>query len=297
MPERIFGHIEGYPEGSIFESRQHLSQCGVHRPIQAGISGGAEEGADSIVLSGGYEDDKDYGDAIIYTGHGGQNPATRQHVSDQQLTRQNLALVLNKNLALPVRVIRGHTHNSEFSPSAGYRYDGLFYVDNHWIQQGQSGFKVVRFKLIKAGDPNQLTIDFPSVTDRTSDETGSRTPSRRETTILRVVRDTRQARIVKQLYDFRCQVCNIVLEGSAGPYAEAAHIKPLGSPHNGPDTMDNLICLCPNHHVLFDNYGFSVDENMNLIGIAGELDVHPRHTINSEYIQYHNNQYSYHNNQ
>jgi putative restriction endonuclease len=59
MPERIFGHVEGYPEGSIFESRQHLSQSGVHRSTQAGISGGAEEGADSIVLSGGYEDDKD----------------------------------------------------------------------------------------------------------------------------------------------------------------------------------------------------------------------------------------------
>tara|TARA_B100000315_G_scaffold235521_1_gene250523 strand:- start:991 stop:1776 length:786 start_codon:yes stop_codon:yes gene_type:complete len=256
MPERIFGHIEGHPEGSIFKSRQHLSQHGVHRPPRAGISGGAEEGADSIVLSGGYEDDKDYGNAIIYTGRGGQNRTTQQHVSDQQLTRQNLALARNKNLALPVRVIRGHTHTSEFSPNEGYRYDGLFYVDDYWIERGQSGFKVVRFKLIKADDPNQLTMDSPPTHDRPSEETGNRTPLRRETTILRVVRDTRQARAVKQLYNYRCQVCDVVLEGSAGPYAEAAHIKPLGSPHNGPDTMDNLLCLCPNHHVLFDNGGF-----------------------------------------
>lgn len=55
MPDRVFGHIEGFPKGSTFESRQYLSECGVHRPTQAGISGAAEEVADSIVLSGGYE--------------------------------------------------------------------------------------------------------------------------------------------------------------------------------------------------------------------------------------------------
>ena len=76
-------------------------------------------------------------------------------------------------------------------------------------------------------------LESSGVIDRPFEGTGNRTPSRRETTILRVVRDTRQARAVKQLYNYRCQVCNIVLEGSAGPYAEAAHIKPLGSPHNG----------------------------------------------------------------
>jgi hypothetical protein len=36
---------------------------------------------------------------------------------------------------------------------------------------------------------------------------------------------------------------------------EAAHIRPLGAPHNGPDTLDNTLCLCPNHHVLFDHGG------------------------------------------
>jgi integrase len=40
----------------------------------AGISGGEREGADSIVVSGGYEDDEDYGDVIVYTGAGGNDP-------------------------------------------------------------------------------------------------------------------------------------------------------------------------------------------------------------------------------
>lgn len=59
MTGPVFGHIPGYPVGSLFESRTELSEAGLHRHRQAGISGSASEGADSIVLSGGYEDDED----------------------------------------------------------------------------------------------------------------------------------------------------------------------------------------------------------------------------------------------
>jgi putative restriction endonuclease len=297
---RIFGHIDGYPEGSTFESRKLLSECGVHRPIEAGICGGANEGAESIVLSGGYEDDVDKGNEIIYTGHGGQDREsnTRKQTADQKLTRQNLAIAKSKMLGLPIRVIRGHNSHSRnpqqrmtsHYPEEGYRYAGLFYVDDYWIEQGRSGFKIVRFKLIKANDPYQLTMNT-SDHDQGTEPSGNQTPSRKEITTQRVVRDIRLAKKIKQLYHHRCQVCNIVLEGSAGPYAEAAHIKPLGSPHNGPDTFDNLLCLCPNHHFLFDNGGFVVDKNMNLVGIDGELTVHPRHKINIKYFQYHKEHY------
>ena len=291
MPERVFGHIEDYPIGSTFDSRRHLSQCGVHRPTQAGISGGADEGADSIVLSGGYEDDEDYGDTIIYTGHGGQDTNTRQHIANQELTRQNLALARNRTHGLPVRVIRGHNHKPELSPNAGYRYDGLFYVDDYWTEQGRSGFKVIRFRLIKANDLNPVAIGV-QVDIQPLESSGNQTPSRKETTVLRVVRDTRQAKKIKQLYDYKCQVCGISLETNSGPYAEAAHIKPLGMPHNGPDTLGNLLCLCPNHHVLFDNGGFAIDENMNLIGLDGKLTVHARHNIERTYLNYHREHYT-----
>src|SRR5215203_84011 len=74
MAERLFGHVPGYPEGSLFENRAELSESRVHVPIQAGIAGSQTEGAESIVLSGGYEDDVDNGDTIVYTGHGGRDP-------------------------------------------------------------------------------------------------------------------------------------------------------------------------------------------------------------------------------
>jgi putative restriction endonuclease len=53
MANQAFGEIQGYPEGSTFDFREALSKAGVHRPTMAGISGTAEEGAESIVLSGG----------------------------------------------------------------------------------------------------------------------------------------------------------------------------------------------------------------------------------------------------
>lgn len=288
--ERVFGHVPGYPEGSLFDSRVDLSAAGVHRPTQAGISGGAEEGADSIVLSGGYEDDQDLGDLIIYTGHGGRDPSTGHQVRDQALTLQNLALARNKTLGLPVRVIRGGRHRSPFSPQSGYRYDGLYRVDDYWHERGRSGFRVWRYRLLKIRDD-----DFGTASERPStqgDQARGKRPERRETTVLRIVRDTKKAKEVKALYDFACQVCGERLEGSAGPYAEAAHIRPLGAPHDGPDTLENLLCLCPNHHVLFDLGGFTVADDFTLVGVAGRLRVHPRHNISREHLRYHREHYS-----
>ncbi len=146
---RVFGEIAGIPEGSEFENRYYLSKYGVHKPLRAGISGSQTEGADSIILSGGYEDDNDQGDVIIYTGHGGRSQVTGQQVADQQLTHQNLALTLNCQRGLPVRVIRGQVQQSVFSPAQGYRYDGLYRVDGYWQEKGLSGFVVWRFRLVK----------------------------------------------------------------------------------------------------------------------------------------------------
>ena len=50
-----------------------LSKARIHGPTMAGIWGREIEGACSIVLSGGYEDDIDELDYIFYTGQGGQD--------------------------------------------------------------------------------------------------------------------------------------------------------------------------------------------------------------------------------
>jgi putative restriction endonuclease len=153
MSERIFGPIPGYPEGSCFASRIELSKAGVHRPLVAGISGRGREGADSVVLAGGYENTEDFGSEILYTGHGGRDLETGRQVGHQTLTRGNLALASNKLTGLPVRVIRGARHRSPYSPIFGYRYDGLYRVNDYWRERGWSGFYIWRYRLIKIAAP------------------------------------------------------------------------------------------------------------------------------------------------
>jgi putative restriction endonuclease len=283
MSDRVFGEIPGVPVGTLFDSREELSRAGVHRPLEAGISGGQDEGADSIVLSGGYEDDQDFGDVIVYTGHGGQVRTSRKQVADQTLTRQNMALAVSMQQCLPVRVVRGAAHRSPLAPLKGYRYDGLYTIERFWHEKGAAGFTVWRFSLIRwsespvsVGDPTQLTISA-----------GNATPQRIYRAVSRIIRDTVLSGQIKILYDFCCQVCAMRLVGPAGPYAEAAHVRPLGRPHNGPDTLDNLVCLCPNHHYLFDVGAFGINDDLSLIGMVGQLHLHKRHGLGPEHLRYH----------
>jgi putative restriction endonuclease len=92
---------------------------------------------------------------------------------------------------------------------------------------------------------------------------------------------------IKALYKYACQVCGTVLGTPAGPYAEAAHIRPLGAPHNGPDMPDNVLCLCPNHHVLFDCGSFAIQQDLSLQGIPGKLRMQSGHSLNPAYLEYH----------
>lgn len=63
-PERNQGVVVG--EG--WAMRMDCRQWGVHYPPVAGIGGKASYGAQSVVISGGYEDDEDHGEWFIYTG-------------------------------------------------------------------------------------------------------------------------------------------------------------------------------------------------------------------------------------
>ena len=153
---RTFGHVAGYAEGATFASRGELSRSGVHAPLRAGISGGHDEGADSVVLTGGaYEDDEDFGDEVIYTGHGGRSQQTGAQVADRALTLGNLALARNCLSGLPVRLVRGvrRAQVSALASKLAYRYDGLYRVDGYWQEAGRSGHRVWRFRLVKLPPP------------------------------------------------------------------------------------------------------------------------------------------------
>nr|WP_315028429.1 YDG/SRA domain-containing protein [uncultured Chryseobacterium sp.] len=277
----IFGEIEGFQEGHLFTGRQEIMDNGFHRTLQAGIDGTRKEGASIIILSGGYEDDVDLGLEIIYTGAGGNDPNTKKQIKDQSWNNiSNAALLISMDQGLPVRVIRGYKHESAYSPQKGYKYAGLYSVVDAWEEIGKSGYKICRFllKYSNSEAESYQSQEFNSELQKI----------RKETVILRIVRDTKIALEVKKLYDFKCQVCSTSIPTKSGYYAEGAHIRALGMPHDGEDFLNNILCLCPNHHVMFDKGMFSILDNYRLIGCEnGKLNVDKKHKINSLNLEYH----------
>lgn len=284
----VFGEIENIEEGHYFSNRKEMMSSSFHRNHGQGIDGNGKEGTAAIVLSGGYEDDEDFGDEIIYTGMGGQKSGIQ--VEDQSWdTFGNAGLLYSMNQGLPVRVARGHQHASQFSPDIGYCYGGLFSVERAWDQVGISGFKMCRFRLIYSDDNDSRK---PSKDDEFKP---NRNPSkRREGTVLRIVRDTNISRNIKKLYSYQCQICGVAIPTRKGLYAEGAHIKPLGRPHDGYDSPDNMLCLCPNHHVMFDKGSFSIEDDFSVIGaLSGAIYIHPEHRIDLDNLKYHRISHGY----
>jgi len=105
---------------------------------------------------------------------------------------------------------------------------------------------------------------------------------RTEQRVDRIIRDTKLSQNIKILYAYKCQICatSIVIRDGITFYIEAHHIKPLGSPHKGPDVLENVICVCPNHHVQLDYGAIKLRKT--------ELYLIDSHKINEEYIEYHN---------
>ncbi|HEX2696220.1 MAG TPA: HNH endonuclease [Anaerolineales bacterium] len=135
---------------------------------------------------------------------------------------------------------------------------------------------------IKATQENKkaYTTRKPSVSANDL-PTGKGNPKRSVIQNERIIRDTKVSFWVKYVHDYRCQICGETLQlGPEEYYAEAHHIKPLGKDHNGPDVIENVLCVCPNHHVLLD-YGAIRIEKSQLRNIEG-------HEINDDYIDYHN---------
>ena len=142
----VFGEVSGIKEGQSFDNRKEMMLSAFHRNWAQGIDGNPREGAAAIVLSGGYADDEDYGDVVIYTGAGGNKEG--KQVEDQTWNHTgNGALLTSMNKGFPVRIIRGHKHRTDYSPKSGYRYGGLYSVTEAWEEQGVSGFKVCRYRL------------------------------------------------------------------------------------------------------------------------------------------------------
>ena len=280
----MFGHIPDVSVGQNFTSREELARVGIHAPRMAGIWG-SQEGACSIVLSGGYEDDIDDLDYIRYTGQGGQDAPGGKQIANQEFTRGNKGLQLSCQYKLPVRVVRGHQLPN--GPKTGYRYDGLYYVKSFERIIGKRGFYICRFHLVSENSIGQLEAVL-----KQSFKPAYFKPDRVQITINKLQRNIKLSEKVKKLYDYRCQVCDVCLSSPCGPIAIGAHIRGVGRPHDGPDVIENMLCLCPNHHDQLDCFSYYIEPgSLEIIGLDNltgrKLFVSKRHKLNKEFLQYH----------
>ncbi|MDQ1037675.1 putative restriction endonuclease [Streptomyces sp. V3I8] len=291
----MIGEIPGVSVGQVYASRVLASEAGIHRPRIAGICGTKATGAESIVLSGGYKDDEDHGDVIIYTGHGGQDGAGNQ-ISDQSLEDSgNAALVTSHLQGLPVRVIRGSKSESIYAPRSGYRYDGLYRVASYGSKLGIDGHLIWQFRMEAALDTptppiagEQLPVDAPQ--SGLEAPAGNDEPERVSSNVQRIVRSSRVKNTVKRWHEDQCQVCGIVIDTPGGTYSEGAHVQALGRPHNGPDRTDNVLCLCPNCHVKLDSGAIVIEDDLTVVENGTptrRLRTHPRHALSLECIRSH----------
>ncbi|MEV6448778.1 YDG/SRA domain-containing protein [Amycolatopsis sp. NPDC051716] len=295
------GEIPGYPEGAVFASRAEVAASGVHRALQAGIVGTGKTGAESIVSSGGYEDDDDHGDELLYTGHGGRDSRGRQ-VADQTFEAPgNAALRTSWLTGAPVRVVRGPDRKSPHAPDSGYRYDGLFRVDDAALVSGQGGHQICRFRMVKMSVGVDVIFGRQDVLlsaelHHGEAPLGNIQPERKQVVTQRTVRSTDVVEYVKKMYDHTCQICGVRLSvGDGRGYSEGAHIQALGGFHRGPDLPPNVLCLCPNCHVQFDRGAIVIDSELTIVRHgkpAGVLTVQDSHNLDSKFLQYHRDAHS-----
>jgi len=229
---------------------------------------------------------------IIYTGHGGQEG--KRQVKDQTWEDSgNAALLKSSFTGKPVRVIRGAHEGSSFAPKSGLRYDGLFVVDKAWMATGKEGFQICRYTMTRVGSE---PVEVADEATWSALPTGTTKPGRRRTVIDRVVRSSPVSRSVKDLYANTCQACSTRLDLPNGrSYSEGAHIRPLSGDHEGHDTPSNMLCLCPNCHVLFDNGAMIIDTDLKVVvnGVVVQgLTINDDHDIDVRFLQYHRDRFS-----
>lgn len=159
--KRVIGAIPGINVGDIFFFRIELCVIGLHGQVQGGIdyvpanrSSTGEPICTSIVMSGGYEDDEDSGNVMVYTGHGGRSHNMTKHSIDQTLTGGNLALERSMHYGIEIRVIRGFKVNGGINRL--YVYDGLYRVVKFWQETGKSGFSVFKYKLVRVAGQDEM---------------------------------------------------------------------------------------------------------------------------------------------
>ncbi|XP_020992169.1 histone-lysine N-methyltransferase, H3 lysine-9 specific SUVH5-like [Arachis duranensis] len=157
--QKRVGHVPGIEVGDRFQYRNELNVVGLHRQFVNGIDyvgKGKNSLATSIVVTNRYDNARNHGGSLVYSGHG-WNPNVKggSMPRDQKLAGGNLALKNSMDAKSPVRVIlkvdgkSGGGIEKKTNDKFSYIYDGLYLVEKMIQERGTHGKLVFKFLLNK----------------------------------------------------------------------------------------------------------------------------------------------------
>lgn len=87
-----------------------------------------------------------------------------------------------------------------------------------------------------------------------------------EQLVSRPFRDIAFTKNIRAIYDFTCAMTGLkLINGGGRPEVEAAHIRPVGNDHNGPDSIRNGIALSRSIHWMFDRGLLSLTDDYEVL--------------------------------
>ncbi|CAD5334195.1 unnamed protein product [Arabidopsis thaliana] len=156
--EKRIGSVPGINIGDVFQYKTELRVVGLHSKPMCGIDYiklGDDRITTSIVASEGYGYNDTYNSGVmVYTGEGGNVINKQKKTEDQKLVKGNLALATSMRQKSQVRVIRGEERLDR--KGKRYVYDGLYMVEEYWVERDVRGKSVYKFKLCRI--PGQLPL-------------------------------------------------------------------------------------------------------------------------------------------
>lgn len=105
-------------------------------------------------------------------------------------------------------------------------------------------------------------------------------PFRRSIVTSRLFRDEAFARKIATAYDCTCAMTGLkLINGGGRPEIEAAHIRPVGSEHHGPDSIRNGLALSRTFHWLFDRGIISIADDYQILMVEKSVPDQLKHLL------------------
>jgi len=166
-----------------------------------------------------------------------------------------------------------------FETEAAYRSHPGVQIDPKHIHVSGGIQKLTGYQLFSAYELELMSGQENNLLSR-NEIPSTEKALRQKRQIEAIIRNQKLVDKIKRLYKNTCQLCGLQIQIRPGEYySEVHHIKPLGKPHDGPDSKTNTICVCPNHHAMLDFFALKLDLSALLVR---------KHMIDESFVAYHN---------